>query len=381
LTVQIVVNHRDPMAAADLTVRFEPTDGMPTQVLELAGFDSGPLLSGAAGQIFSVDGRTPGQATIRALRLPLPPRDRVSTDAAVLVSLFFRARREGTATLGFDAASQLLFAEGCAAPEGCPVAGLRFVGAVPVLVDVQAGGSPGQKIGFAPGRLDLGEIPAAQVASRSLRISNFGFSDLELLDVESTLPEFTTFLGSAVTVPPFGFVLVTVQFSPGAAGLFSGDLTLISDDMRRPRVPVPVVGRSDLPLAVTPERLELGLVPVGVEVTGTITLTHQGVAPLTLTGVEAPGPPFSAVADFTTLDPGERGTVEIRFAPGAAAEFRDSVVLAFDGLTLTLRLVGIGDPDQDGDGVPDRLDNCPATANPDQADSDGDGIGDACPGA
>ena len=34
--------------------------------------------------------------------------------------------------------------------------------------------------------------------------------------------------------------------------------------------------------------------------------------------------------------------------------------------------------DQDGDGVPDPLDNCPFTANADQADSDGDGIGDAC---
>ena len=34
--------------------------------------------------------------------------------------------------------------------------------------------------------------------------------------------------------------------------------------------------------------------------------------------------------------------------------------------------------DTDGDGVPDRLDNCPATFNPDQADTDQDGLGDAC---
>jgi hypothetical protein len=44
---------------------------------------------------------------------------------------------------------------------------------------------------------------------------------------------------------------------------------------------------------------------------------------------------------------------------------------------------GIGDvcdvpADADGDGVADAADNCPAIANPDQADSDGDGIGDAC---
>ena len=37
------------------------------------------------------------------------------------------------------------------------------------------------------------------------------------------------------------------------------------------------------------------------------------------------------------------------------------------------------DDDIDGDGIPNGQDNCPADYNPDQADSDGDGVGDACP--
>lgn len=36
------------------------------------------------------------------------------------------------------------------------------------------------------------------------------------------------------------------------------------------------------------------------------------------------------------------------------------------------------DIDSDGDGIPDIFDNCPNTPNPDQADTDGDGVGDSC---
>ena len=35
-------------------------------------------------------------------------------------------------------------------------------------------------------------------------------------------------------------------------------------------------------------------------------------------------------------------------------------------------------PDTDGDGIPDSSDNCVDASNPDQADHDGDGAGDAC---
>ena len=46
-----------------------------------------------------------------------------------------------------------------------------------------------------------------------------------------------------------------------------------------------------------------------------------------------------------------------------------------------VRLMSLGSDDSDGDGVFDPADNCPQKANPDQADSDGDKVGDACEGS
>ena len=76
------------------------------------------------------------------------------------------------------------------------------------------------------------------------------------------------------------------------------------------------------------------------------------------------------------------GQEEILLVVNNTIEARDPMtgtlkyVYAFDADVTAFDLAYL--PDGDGDGVPDAMDNCPTTANPDQADYDSDGLGDAC---
>ena len=59
-----------------------------------------------------------------------------------------------------------------------------------------------------------------------------------------------------------------------------------------------------------------------------------------------------------------------------------AMVANADQADLDLDSIGDAcDEDADGDGVDDAIDNCPLVANPDQGDLDGDGAGDLCDGS
>jgi hypothetical protein len=66
--------------------------------------------------------------------------------------------------------------------------------------------------------------------------------------------------------------------------------------------------------------------------------------------------------------------VEVKDPAGTSAALSFPVYVSTGASTECLA-------DRDEDGVPDLVDNCPTISNPDQADSVGDGIGDACRGA
>jgi hypothetical protein len=80
--------------------------------------------------------------------------------------------------------------------------------------------------------------------------------------------------------------------------------------------------------------------------------------------------PIRASYDALSLSPDPSDT-EVGFRVGGA-------VADFSYIRVCICEEGVTSPDIDGDGIPDDTDNCPGDPNPDQADSDGDGLGDVC---
>ena len=104
---------------------------------------------------------------------------------------------------------------------------------------------------------------------------------------------------------------------------------------------------------------------------GTDSVISQGGL---LTAVSDHGTAVEADGTLLVVDRQSRSLIRMDLQSGLQSIF-------ISGLTDPFRVVAsdVGTPaDRDGDGIPNDVDNCPVTRNADQADMDGDGIGDVC---
>lgn len=104
-----------------------------------------------------------------------------------------------------------------------------------------AGAATAPSIDVTPAALEFGSVAVLQSRDLVLTVRNTGTAPLTVSTATSSNIRFTVVSGLApFTVPAGGTQAMTVRFTPAAAGVQLGSLTLISNDTVRPSVAVPL---------------------------------------------------------------------------------------------------------------------------------------------
>ena len=128
--------------------------------------------------------------------------------------------------------------------------------------------------------IDLGTVLLAQVGADTLQVSNEGCAVLQVTSVGVDNPVFT------VDQTPFDLEpgqsrMLAIGATPNQAGLFTGTLTLVSNDPLNPSVAVDllVLGQTYPVISVTPAALDANMEP-GQQQSFMLTLANNGVGGL-----------------------------------------------------------------------------------------------------
>jgi hypothetical protein len=194
----------------------------------------------------------------------------------------------------------------------------------------------------APATLDFGDVPVSDTSQPlSLTVSNQGSGNavLEVTDIRletAANPDFglTVFDAGAqpVTLPQLlntgDFLDVQVVYHPQAREADADNVVIVTDDPLNPTLTVPVTGNGVAgEVSVDPSPVDLGRVRVGGHGEAVVTITNNGGAPLSITGVSLSGASAEWALSSTDLNladlinnphelqPAESATVTLGFDP------------------------------------------------------------------
>lgn len=164
-----------------------------------------------------------------------------------------------------------------------PTKGLRAEVRIPLSVYIRT------DVVFTPGSVNFGTVDQGQSAQRKISLNYAGRSDWKVLKVRS--PKSYLMAEAVETKRGNGLVDydVNVTLAPDApAGTLRDQLTLITDDVNAPEVPLPVEARVESEFTVQPEFWALGAVTAGA--TKTTNVVIRGRKPFKIDKIECSTP-------------------------------------------------------------------------------------------
>lgn len=188
----------------------------------------------------------------------------------------------------------------------------------------------------------IGNVALGSNGSGSFTITNDGGADLTITSIASDNTLFTV-SPSSVTIAPGGNQLVTVTFSPDAAGARSATVTISTD---QGNLTVTATGTGIAPdITLSDASVSIGNVNAGSTGSGSFTITNNGDADLVVTSITSDNALFTISPSSATIAPGGNQIVTISFSPTASGT-RNSIITILsndtDEGTLTLTASGNG---------------------------------------
>jgi len=141
---------------------------------------------------------------------------------------------------------------------------------------------------FHPGELEFGTIDRGESVSKSVRVLYAGRDDWQLVELRSNVP---WLVPNKKRVRDGGgqieYELTVAVREDAPQGMFQNEIVLLTNDSKRPEVPLTVTGKVDSPLTISPQAIALGSLKPGQEVKKTLVI--KGAQPFRIGKITCKG--------------------------------------------------------------------------------------------
>ena len=141
---------------------------------------------------------------------------------------------------------------------------------------------------FHPGTISFGTVNQGEPTTKSSKVLYAGRSDWEIVDVRSNVPWMVTdkkLVSRKGTRADYEISVTLREDAP--TGIFQNEVVVITNDSKRPQVPLRVSGSIKSPLSISPQAIALGSVKPGEKIKKVLVL--KGDQPFTVESITCTG--------------------------------------------------------------------------------------------
>lgn len=162
-----------------------------------------------------------------------------------------------------------------------PTKGLRVEVKIPLKVYIRT------DVVFTPGSVNFGAVDVGAGAERKISLAYAGRADWKILGIKSPKPYLTAKAVETSRNPATGtanYDVIVALAADAPTGVLREQLSLITDDLANPNVPLPVEARVEPDVLIEPAELALGSVAAGQS--KTMNLIVRGKKPFKIEKIE-----------------------------------------------------------------------------------------------